>query len=305
MKQLFLFIFTVVLLLKLNAQDYIVVNGTDTIHCKINEISSSSIFFTINQNNIPLQSSIPLTSVSSYYFNTNQVATNESITISNTPPDEKYVNPKDNVLKNKEFTYRFRITSDVGYGRFTAQTAPNTPDFLKDYYDDLKSGLHFALGLNYFTFKKWGFGLKYSLFKTSNQFENIILYYPDGTYDQGLLKDDITVNYVGGSLFYRFLAKNKVSGFFIEISVGKTFYQNNSVMVYNYNIKGNRMSFGYGIGYDFKVTSYLAIGIGYDLNVAILDRLEVNNKTYYLGKPEEKENISRGNLTCGLRFLLQ
>lgn len=305
MKQLYLFTFVFVLFFNLNAQDYIVVNGSDTIHCKINEISSSSIFFTITQNNVPLKSSMPLTKVSSYYFNTSQATSNDQIIISRTEPEEKYVNKNEDLLKGKELIQRFRIAADAGYGRFTAPTNPNNPDFLKDYYNDLKSGTHFALGVNYFTRKKWGFGLKYSLFKTANEFENIVLFYPDGTYDQGLLRDDITVNYIGASILYRFLGKNKVSGLYIEVSVGKTFYQNNSVLVYNYNMKGNRMSFGYGIGYDFKVTSYLAIGVGYDMYVASLDRLVVNNKTYFLSKPEDKENISRINLTCGLRFLLQ
>ncbi|MBI2281764.1 MAG: hypothetical protein HYU68_13900 [Bacteroidetes bacterium] len=286
------------------AQDYIVINGKDTINCKINEITSNEIFFTIQQNDIPIKSSLPMSKVNAYYFNNN--GDDQSIPINQeneVVTNETYVNKEQVKIKVPIDYQRFRINAEIGFGYMVADIPPNAPQEVKDYFEQLKSGTHYSFGGSYFIKRSFGLGAKASLFYTQNQM-SISLYDANGNVINGLMKDDISITYFGAYVAGRSFAKNGISGFYFELGLGKTSYENRAVFIDNYNITGSKVGIDFTIDYDIKLGNSLALGLGLNYNIAVLDEIMVNGQKYTL-TADAKENISRINMMIGLRYLIQ
>lgn len=131
----------------------------------------------------------------------------------------------------------------------------------------------------------------------------ISTYNANGNIVYGLMKDDISIIYFGAYAVGRVFAKNGVSGFYSELGFGKTYYENRAVFIDNYNITGSKLGIDFTVDYDIKLGNSLALGLGLNYNIAVLDEITVNGQKYSL-KGDEKENISRINLMIGLRYLI-
>lgn len=303
MKHALLLLLIVVVNLTATAQDYIVINSKDTINCKINEITSNEIFFTIQQNDIPIKSSLPMSKVNAYYFNNNSndlPSINQKNEVVTT---ETYVNKEQVKIKVPIDYQRFRINAEIGFGYMVADTPPNAPQEVKDYIEQLKSGTHYSLGGSYFFKRSFGVGVKSSFFYTKNQM-SITVYDAYGNVLNGLMKDDISITYFGAYVAGRSFAKNGISGFYFELGLGKTSYENRAVFIDNYNITGSKVGIDFTIDYDIKLGNSLALGLGLNYNIAVLEEITVNGQKYSL-KSDEQENISRINMMIGLRYLIQ
>lgn len=303
MKHALLLLLIVVVNLTATAQDYIVINSKDTINCKINEITSNEIFFTIQQNDIPIKSSLPMSKVNAYYFNNNSndlPSINQKNEVVTT---ETYVNKEQVKIKVPIDYQRFRINAEIGFGYMVADTPPNAPQEVKDYIEQLKSGTHYSFGGSYFIKRSFGLGAKASLFYTQNQM-SISLYDANGNVINGLMKDDISITYFGAYAVGRTFAKNGVSGFYFELGFGKTSYENRAVFIDNYTILGSKVGIDFTLDYDIKLGNSLALGLGINYNIAVLEEITVNGQKYSL-KSDEQENISRVNMMIGLRYLIQ
>lgn len=301
MKHALLLLLIVVANLTAFAQDYIVINGKDTINCKINEITSNEIFFTIQQNDIPIKSSLPMSKVNAYYFSNNgddqPIPINQENEVVTT---ETYVNKEQVKITVPIDYHRFRINAEIGSGYLVAETPASAPQEVKDYFEQLKSGTHFSFGGGYFLKRNYGVGVKSSFFKTQNQMP-IIVYDSYGNTRTGIMKDDISIMYFGVYAVGRSIAKNGISGFYFELGFGKTSYENRAVFIDNYNITGSKVGIDFTIDYDIKLGNSLALGLGLNYNIAVLNNLTVNGQKY----SNEKENISRINMMIGLRYLIQ
>lgn len=305
LKRLFFISIFIAVNLTVTAQDYIVINGKDTIQCKIKEITSTQIHFTVLQNNIPIESTLPMSIVNSYYYN-NSTDDKPKINIeqkNEVTTTEMYVNTKQ-TKKNVPSEYkRFRINAEIGSGYLVAETPANAPQEIKDYFEQLKSGTHYSFGGSYFIKRSFGLGAKASLFYTQNQM-SISLYDANGNIINGLMKDDISITYFGAYAVGRAFAKNGVSGFYFELGFGKTNYENRAVFIDNYTILGSKVGIDFTLDYDIKLGNSLALGLGINYNIAVLEEITVNGQKYSL-KSDEQENISRVNMMIGLRYLIQ
>lgn len=301
-KRLFFISIIIAVNLTVTAQDYIVINGKDTIQCKIKEITSTQIHFTILQNNIPIESTLPMSTVNSYYYN-NSTDDKPKINIeqkNEVTSMEMYVNTKQE-KKNVPSEYkRFRINAEIGSGYMVAETPPNAPQEVKDYFSQLKSGAHFSFGGSYFIKRSFGIGVKSSFFKTQNQMP-ISVYDSYGNIRTGTMKDDISITYFGAYAVGRVFAKNGVSGFYFELGFGKTNYENRAIFIDNYHITGSKVGIDFTLDYDIKLGNSLTLGLGLNYNIAVLNDLIVNGQKY----SGENENISRINMIIGLRYLIQ
>ncbi len=107
-----------------------------------------------------------------------------------------------------------RITIYGGLSRLTGRTSSQVPFFLKSYMENLKTGYHIGAAYNYF-FSDWlGLGFHGSIFKTKNQIGNISIVYPNGQVRTGMIKDNITIGFLGPGLSARAYTDKLKSYFF-------------------------------------------------------------------------------------------
>ncbi|MCB9174072.1 MAG: hypothetical protein H6589_05645 [Flavobacteriales bacterium] len=216
---------------------------------------------------------------------------------------EEYVKVKTEKVKAPEVIFdRFRINAEFGSGHLVADIDPSAPQEVKTYYEQLKTGTHYSFGGIYFPKKSYGIGAKFSSFYTKNQMQ-ITVFDFYGNIINGTMKDEISIRYFGAFVAARSLARNKISGFYFELGFGKTIYENKAMFIDNYTINGDKIGIDFTIDYDIKVANSLAIGLGLNYNIAVLDNITVNGRKYVLSG-NEKENISRLNFIVGLRYLI-
>ena len=183
-----LFFFTVV---TNYAQDIIVVNGNDTINCKITEDSAHQIHFKVPSHKKEIAKSLPITQVKFYEFN--------KVTVQNSNTPLVTNNTQGNNLSDFPKT---RVFAEVGYGQLLAKTAPTVPAEYKNHVDNIKTGENFNAGASRFFGKYIGLSVDASLFKTKETFKDSIFIKDDFGFisSKGIMEDDIN------SMFF-FLSK--------------------------------------------------------------------------------------------------
>jgi len=82
----------------------------------------------------------------------------------------------------------------------TSKISKNTPSSLKNYAKELKSGYHFSIDASYYLKETFGFGVKFSIFSSQNELDNIILEDTLGNIQSGKISDKITIIYIGPNL---------------------------------------------------------------------------------------------------------
>ncbi|MDD5570867.1 MAG: hypothetical protein PHD97_06885 [Bacteroidales bacterium] len=288
---LFVFIIFVIGFKTAKTQDLIVTDKGDSLNCKITKIKSDYIYFTFKYENEIRNTLLPLSQVKFYkkdFYSRSEV------------PAEK--------LKNKLKYKKVKISAYGGWSYMTGTLSSDIPDDFRQYYKELKSGYHFGGEAGYFISEAIGLGIKYANFRTSNIMSNI--YVKDtitGAIRTGILKNDITVQYFGPSLYVRFYSKNKMVAFTSNYSMGYLYYKNDVVVVDRYTLISGTVGMIYDFGVDFMLDRNLAFGLGFSYVMGTLNEYKTNNgssvQTIKL-KNNELESISRIDLSMGIKLNL-
>ncbi len=290
MKNLLLFILICAFNNQSFAQDLIVTNDGDSIHCKITKIKGGNIYFAFRYENENRKTLLPKSKVSDYtknFFKTSEVESAK----------EK---------ANEDFR-RFRFAVNSGFSYQTAKINEDIPDDFKSYIKNLKSGFHIGGKLSYFFNEVYGFGLKYTLFKTSNSIDNIYLEDTNGIRTYGQMSDNILINFIGPVFSTRIFNRSNRNAFIADISVGYAHYQNNKILIDKFQITGGTIALGIDLGYDVSLSHQLKLGFQVGLLSGSLSKYHLNNgRRVQLIKLEkgEYESLNRLDFSLGLRFEL-
>lgn len=270
------------------SQDLIVTNGGDTINCKITKVKTDNIYFTFKHKDEIRSTLLPMSNVKRHQFNFFQ--TSEV--------------PKEKVIRPENFQH-FRIAVNSGYSYQTAKVAESVPIDFKDYIKKLKSGHHFGGDLTYYYTEPLGFGIKYYIFKSSNNLDNIYVEDSNGYRRYGKMSDDITISYIGPSYSTRLINHDKSKAFLMNLSLGYMGYSNDKVIIDNYKMTGSTMGLSFDIGYDIGLSKNLSLGFQLSFLTGTLFEYDWNDgtktETINLEKGEY-ESLNRIDFSVGLRF---
>lgn len=290
----YLLVIAIILSNFLIAQDYIVINGDDTVYCKIESVGAQKIFFSIPTDSVPYNSSLLLSQVNSYYFNHSFEQQDTVVTVKKSKKErEKIV---------RESAPLFRFSASYGLGYFEYQ---NTKE--NAYTKELKSGYNATFEAHYFPEGfNYGLGIKASNFTSKHQADNMSITDGNGNTLIGELSDDITMNYLAGSFVLRCLQKDFTSGVYVDFSFGKTFYTNNNItLIEKFKTKANGYAFNVAAGYDCKLWRNLAIGLNVAYNRTYINEIEINGETFKVDEDFKENQISRYHLVLGIRYLFK
>jgi hypothetical protein len=274
----------------LKSQDLIVTEKGDSLNCKITQIKTDFINFTIKYENEIRYTLLPVKQIKYYkknFFSKSEV------------PFDKIKNVNGNYQK-------YRIGVYGGWSYLTAKVNNNVPSDFRQYVKDLKSGYHLGGDFSYFTSENFGFGIKYSRFRTMNQLDNI--YTIDsltGQVRSGILKDDITIQYFGPTFCTRVSSANKKTHFITDFSLGYFSYKNNATVIDNFTLTSGTLGLMFDLGVDFSIDNSLSLGLFFAYKLGTLNQYKFddgnNSRTINLDK-NSLESISRIDLSVGLRW---
>ncbi|PIY02931.1 MAG: hypothetical protein COZ21_11605 [Bacteroidetes bacterium CG_4_10_14_3_um_filter_31_20] len=271
-------------------QDLIITAKGDSLNCKITKIKSDYIHFTFKYENEIRNTLLPVEQIKFYQ-------------------KDFYSNPEVPIdkIKNVDCNYhKLRLGGYGGWSNMTAKVSENVPADFKQYVKELKSGYHFGGDFSYFTSENIGFGIKYSMFRTGNELNNI--YAVDtvtGQVRTGKLKDDITIQYFGPILCTKISSANKKTHFISDFSLGYLSYKNNATVIENFTLTSGTLGLFLDLGVDFAIDNNLSLGLFFSYTLGTLNQYNYNDgkqsKTIKLDA-NNLESISRIDLSVGLRW---
>ena len=266
------------------SQDLIVTRTDDSLNCKITDIKPDYIFFTLMSNREIKKSVLPMGDVKIYQRN---------FYYKSGLPIE--------YLAAREYP-KFRIAIRGGYSYLFAKIPPNLEDNAVDYFKSLKSGFHFGADVNYFFNKTFGIGLKFSLFKTKANGQNILFDDGQGGSFRVNISDDRTDFLVGPSFIVRVLAPVTKNAFIAGATMGYFSY-NDNVLIGNIPaiVKGSTLGMVLDLGYDLRLSDDFSLLFAMSVTLGGLTVATINGQTIEL--PEgEVESMSRIDLSIGFSF---
>lgn len=272
------------------SQDLVVTAEGDSLNCKITKVKSDYIYFTFKHENEVRNTLLPLSDVKDHHF--------DYFTVTEVTGDE--------ITGHQNFDH-FRLTLNTGYSYQSARMSEDIPSDFEEYTKDLRSGYHIGADFFYYITEPLGFGLKYSMFRTSNQMDNIYLIDPYGTRHYGNMADDIRITFIGPAFSTRLLNKNKSGAFLMNMAIGYLGYNNDFVLIDEYSMNGSTAGYIYEIAYDWKMGESAFLGLQISYIGGNLFSYELTDGSYTREvelDPEEDEmiSVSRFDFSVGLRF---
>lgn len=279
------------------SQDKIITINNDTIDCKINKVSRSTIYFDLNTLGVKSSGEMRLNKVSGYFV-------------------AKKISPE--VQKKTDSgsgnRFRFGISGGAGYLLGSTQNAEDqmvsqgfTFDQAESYYNDMKLGISANADLYLLIPPNYGAGIKYKFFFNSSSIEGFIdpqdgvhLYYT--TY-----REKIYVNFAGASFFYQQTIGSQRSLVLSSIlSLGLTTYRDEAEYLHGfYLLTGKNAGFDLGIGLEYFLTSRISLGADLSVFYSSIRKIKITDgtstSTIELDK-ENYENLSRIDLSAGVRI---
>jgi hypothetical protein len=290
MKNIFIILLVIFMANPMFAQDLIVTNEHDSIHCKITKVKADYIYFTFKHKDEIRSTLLPLSNVITHQYDFY--------------PASEVLNEV--VMKNDNYQH-VRIALNGGFSYHTARVAGSVPDDFRDYVNQLKSGLHFGGDLTYYFTEPLGLGMKYLLYKTSNSLDGIYLEDEYGNRRYGIMSDDLTISFLGPTFSTRLFSHDKKGAFLLNTSIGYMGYSNNKVIVDNYKMTGSTLGLAFDFGYDVGLTDNLSLGFQlsyisgtlfeYDWNDGVTtETIKLDINSY--------ESLNRIDVSIGLRLTL-
>lgn len=290
MRKFLLFLAPVLLSGNLFSQDLIVTADGDSMNCRITRIKGDNIYFTFRYKDEIRSTLLPVSQVR--YHQTGYYQVSEV--------------PDGRVARKQDYRH-FRLALNGGFGYHLARISDDVPDDFVSYAKRMKSGLNLNGDMAYYISEVVGIGLRYSLFKTSNEMNDIYVEDEFGNRRYGIMSDDLAIHFIGPSMSTRLLSRNKKNELVTNLSLGYIHYFNDKVVVDSYNITGGTIGMSLDITYDIGITEKISLGIQASLLSASLYSYNYDNGVTIQKVQLEAggyENLSRVDLSFGIRFSL-
>ena len=203
---------------------------------------------------------------------------------------------------------RFRTSIEFGYSYRFGEVSDNLPNDVKEYAKDLKNGTTLYISAGYFIQETWGLGAYFSRFSSDNSGR---ITSPTDSNAKVDTRDDINITFIAPQFLYRSLSANNKHSLLSTFSIGYLGYKDDGIVGGNsLEITGGTVGIGVGLNYDFHITPSFAIGAGANFIAGSVSKLKVsvNGQSQTLEveefSGEDRENLSRINLSAGIRFYL-
>lgn len=262
------------------SQDTIITSQGDTIECKITRVTHEFIHFTVFDKNgiVLMRSRLPLSGVQYYHqAEEKQEEVPQPAQTTDQFVLQGYPSPHFRLAINTGFTYQFG-----GYDGF--------PD---SYKEQLQTLWNVGGELHYFLAENLGIGIKYlHSFTDAND---------DLETTNGMIlrirNERVRFSYVGLSVMNRQNITDDQS-FNYFLAGGLLNYRSDLEINSQPNFeKGNTFAVAFGVVYDFRFSELFGVGLGAELLIANLTKLNVNGNARDTDFP-----VSRIELTAGLRI---
>ncbi len=301
MKKLFLIaVILIALLYSGYSQDKIITLSNDTIECRINRVTRSTIYFEMITRGIRSSARLPLVSILSYTF------------------AGKMDPAFQDASAGEESFNRLRLGLNAGPAYMVASTKKAidqmtsqgfTLDNVKSYYSDLKLGISFTGDAAWMITPDYGAGIRYKFMTTSAGTEGFIdpqdgihIYYT--SYDE-----KIYVNYGGVAFFYRLPAgKSESLVLTSSLSLGLATYRNEAgYLRQNLLLTGKNIGADFSLGLEYFFSRHLSAGAELSAFYSTLKKVEVSNGSESVTVDLDKdniENLSRLDFSAGIKIYL-
>ncbi len=286
---------TMLFTLSLHAQDLIVTNQGDSIHCKITSINSEKINFTFNKEGKRLETLISPDSVKYHEYN-------------------HYKKPysTENVEGTKPFPV-FRLAGNIGFSRGIGKIDNSSTSELNEHAEQLQKGMNYEFNIQFFMKENLAIGLKYNNFTSSNSMSTLINSLDEGgNLVNGTLDETIKIPFYALSLLGRKLSVDKKSAFIYGVSLGSLGYDDKRIFKHstipNYELKNESTTLGLGLelGYDIGISNNFALGLQLSLIMGSTTELKIedslNNSETQKFDDDNPLSLSHVDFSIGLRF---
>jgi len=287
MKNSIMVLFLLTFSVSIFSQDLIITDEGDTLNCKITKVKDENIYFTFKHKEEIRNTMLPLYRVQKYeygYFQQGGI-------------------PENRIPGYQDYQ-KFRFVINSGWSYRIAPVEEKLQSFIERYFKELKSGYHLSSDMQYYFTEFFGFGIKYSLYRSSNMLDNVQVTFQDGSQEVGRIKDDISIHFIGPSFYIRYLSGNKKNALYSGLSIGRLGYKNNAIIIDEYILTGKTIGITWDIGYDLSIHKNVSLGILFSYTSGTLTEYEVDDgsiiETVELDK-ENYDNLSRIDLSAGLR----
>lgn len=275
---------------KENFHDYVVLKDGDTIPCLVTDKTSSTITFIYERNGIRRLTRLPLTDIPDYYI-------------------DDPVGLAARKAESQKKDYHVQIALNGGYAFRTARFSNDISGDYREYLRKLMRGPDLGASLRINLQYGLTLGLHFDRFSSSNA---AIVYAQDdeGNYYEGTISNVHTITFIGASLgALTPFSRNGKHLLCIEGLAGYMSYVDSAEEFENkYKLTGQTLGLGVGVGYDYRLSKNIAIGVETSYYIGALSKITYDYGVQYnevdIDLGNSKEGLQRFNIRAGIRFYL-
>jgi len=271
----------------LEAQDLIVTTEGDSVECSIDRIEEGIIYFSYIRDDDLVKTLIPEKNTTGYFENYF---------------DHGLVTGSDPRVPRSKPSLRLAVNG--GFSYLMGKIDDAAPQGEQDYLKGLKTGAHLNGDLDVFFGETYGVGFRYNVFMTRNE-AMVTTTQVDGSTTSGTVIDNVRETFIGPTYCTRFLAPRSGNALIMSIGLGYMGYRNNATFINEFVIRGSTAGNLVDIGYDFRISEGMSLGISMSMITGFLTEFEVQQGTTTRTVELEQgsyQSMNRFDLSLGLRF---
>lgn len=288
------------------SQDLIITKEGDSIRCKILEITSEKLYYSVQKEEGARNGAMSMDNILSYKYARKKSSSSNNVYVSRnrttTPPPMSYSARAAQILQ-KDYS-SLRLAFNLGYGYVFGESSEDPPEILEDHAERLRSGFTFGGDIGYYVSENFGIGLKVQMFKSSTFTDDIYFIDDDGNIlARGTYRDDLNVFFFGPTFATRFFDRNKNNNLIINASLGYMSYTDNVLYIVSGKYTGSTLGACFDIGYDVGIADNLMLGFQVSAYVGALSQIRLSSEGQSMtGHLDNKEGLGRIDFTIGIRF---
>jgi len=257
------------------SQDLIVTTKGDSIQCRITKSEEAFTHFTLKYGEEYRNTLI---------FNSNIQTIQKGYFSSDLIPDEELASGA---------TSSILVHASGGWANRTAKVASDFPSDLREYIEELKTGVSAEAGAHIYMSETIGYGLVATTFHSSNEIASIDV------------SDDITISYIGPSVQTRLMGHSDKFHFLTSTSLGYLKYHDDSRAGGPLTIEGSTLGLRFALKLAFPMDEKFGVLIGAAYQQGLLTKITVSSgsmqETFDLDG-DKGESLNRIDLNVGIYF---
>lgn len=269
------------------AQDLIVLQKGDSIHCKITNQSKSKIFFHYKDEGVKRFAFLRLSEVKVHEmgFYSGDGVVNQSL-----------------ILEEMPLNWSFDL--HAGYSKLLMEVPEDLPPAEKDFVNGLNTGMNLGADLVYYWAMKLGYGFKANVFLSSQSAPHNELF--DDPWPGDFLQE-VRIVFAGPQVSFRFFNKKQTTMFHPGIAVGYMHAKFHSQVSGDYQlVTGSTLSVAIDLNYDIKLREDLFAGLRVSYLGGKLSEVSVGDvwNSYEVALSNDRmHDLKRMDISVGVRFL--